>query len=344
MILTALDVESLSKSLSRWEFAEYVFEGFVIIACAGELVASFKPSWLTEEGREHLERRSTIVLVAALSLALICLVRTNELSGYVIGSLGQEAGDADQKAKRAITDSSTALTDSSTALSHAQDALTRAGKAATSLGKAEDQANKAQVASSNALTFARGARQEADSFERDIVSAKEQAAGAESHLADALQRTADAEREVGELRTRVADRHLKPEGKRAVGDKLLPYEGQQLSIMSSNGDSEIVGIATDVIEALGPRGAKWVLAWTFGTIPTARAGGIAVEVDAHAPEKTVGAANALILALKAEGLSVDGPLAQSFPNNIPQMIGGTVLLGSPVYMGNAITMIITKKP
>lgn len=102
MILTAFDIDSLSRSLSRWEWGEYISEAFVIIACAGELVADLEVSWLTEERKKHLQRRSTILLVAALSVSLICLVRTNELSGSVIGSLGDKAGAAETKAQSAL--------------------------------------------------------------------------------------------------------------------------------------------------------------------------------------------------------------------------------------------------
>jgi hypothetical protein len=181
MIFTASDIESLSGSLSRWEWAEYVSEAFVIIACAGEFVADLERPWLTEERKHHLQRRSTILLVAALFASLVCLIRTNELSGSVIGFLGQRAEEAGAKAKEAITDSSTAL-------SQAKDALAKAGTAESSLGKAEGEANKAQTAASGALTLARSARQEADSFEKDIASAKTQAAEAESHLAEAMKR------------------------------------------------------------------------------------------------------------------------------------------------------------
>jgi len=188
MIFIASDIESLSRSLSGWEWAEYASEAFVIIACAGEFVADLERPWLTEERKHHLQRRSTILLVAALFASLVCLIRTNELSGSVIGFLGQRAEEAGAKAK-------TAIADASTALSLGKDALSKAGAAQQSLSKAEKEANQAQAAASNALTLARGARQEADSFEKDIASAKKQAAEAESHLADALQRAANAERQ-----------------------------------------------------------------------------------------------------------------------------------------------------
>src|SRR5258708_39403005 len=102
MILTASDVSSLGS----WERAEYISEAFVIVACAGELVADLGRKCLTRAYRDRVERVSTILLVAALSMELICLVRTNQLSGSVIGSLGEKAEEADGKANTAIADSS----------------------------------------------------------------------------------------------------------------------------------------------------------------------------------------------------------------------------------------------
>jgi len=62
-----------------------------------------------------------------------------------------------------------------TAAQNAQGAATVAGSAS----------NAAETTAGGAMTLARGARQEADSFEKDITSAKQQAADAESDLADA---------------------------------------------------------------------------------------------------------------------------------------------------------------
>jgi hypothetical protein len=140
MTLTASDIESLSRSLSRWEWGEYISEAFVIVACAGEFIADLERPWLTSARKQHLQRRSTILLVAAFSASLVCLIRTNELSGSVIGFLGQKAEEAGGKARTAISDSSNAVT-----------------------------------LSQDALTIAKGAREEADSFARDIFAAKKQA-------------------------------------------------------------------------------------------------------------------------------------------------------------------------
>lgn len=67
--------------------------------------------------------------------------------------------------------------------------------------RARDESGKAVASASNALNLASSARQEADSFEKDIASAKKQAADAESHLADALERAANAEAELTRLKT-----------------------------------------------------------------------------------------------------------------------------------------------
>jgi hypothetical protein len=137
MMFTASDVSFLAESLSRWELGEYTSEALVIVACAGELVADFGRKCLTRAHRDRVERLSTILLVAALSASLICLVRTNELSGSVIGSLGVKAEDADRRAKTALTDSGTAQQEAD-AVAMQADALTLRMKGASrTLGQLE---------------------------------------------------------------------------------------------------------------------------------------------------------------------------------------------------------------
>lgn len=96
--------------LGRWEWAEYIAEGLVVLGCLGELVADLGEKWLGERRSKRLERWSTIVLILALTVSLTALVRTNELSGFVIGSLGDKAEEADRKAKSAIEDADEAQT------------------------------------------------------------------------------------------------------------------------------------------------------------------------------------------------------------------------------------------
>src|SRR5712691_13438044 len=96
MTLTPSEVASLTRSLEYWEYAEYFSAFLVCVACAGEYIASFK-DWFTggvPERKKKLEQRSTWLLVASLSLELVCLVRTNSLSGRIIGSLAERAEEA----------------------------------------------------------------------------------------------------------------------------------------------------------------------------------------------------------------------------------------------------------
>jgi hypothetical protein len=189
MTFTSSDISSLATALSRWELAEYCSAALVAVGCVGEYVANFT-NWLTGGVREHkerLEKRSTLLLISALSLELICLVRTNALSGALIGSLNEEAGEADNKAKVALT--------------HAGTALARSGVAEDASQRALDESGNATASASKASVLAEGARREADSFEKDIASAKTQATDAESHLGEALRRAADATAELNRLKT-----------------------------------------------------------------------------------------------------------------------------------------------
>jgi hypothetical protein len=71
MSLTPSEVASLTKSLSNWEFAEYACAAFVTVGCLGEYIADFT-NWFTggiKERKDRLAKRSTLLLIVALSLA-----------------------------------------------------------------------------------------------------------------------------------------------------------------------------------------------------------------------------------------------------------------------------------
>ncbi|MGO8719659.1 MAG: hypothetical protein ACLQMO_10615 [Acidobacteriaceae bacterium] len=223
MILTSSDVGSLSRSLSRWEIAEYVSELFVIVGCGGELVADFFTR-LSESVRKRIGKWSTIVLILALSFELTSLIKTNELSGGVIGSLGNKAKQADATARKALTDSGNALSQS---------------------GDAEAKSGKANTLSSNALVLARGARSEAD-------SSKKEATKAENDLAAALQRTASLEQQL-------SWRTVTPEQKTAIRKGLLrtnilPLRGWEIRFSIPMGCAECEGYADALMNALGGLG------------------------------------------------------------------------------------------
>lgn len=244
MIFTSSDIGSFARQLWWWEHAEYVFAALVALACAGEYVADFgKYPWVVEH-KDGIAKRSTLLLIGALALELICLVKTNDLSGKVIGSLGQKAAEAGEKAREAIADSSTAL-------SQAKDALSKAETAQSSLGKAEDEANNAQTAASSALALANGARQEADSFEKDITSAKKQAADAESHLAEALRQAAAATDELNRLKT---PRTLTNAS--AVVEALKEFKDTEYTFASVFADEESIGLLKQIDSVLQLAGWK----------------------------------------------------------------------------------------
>ena len=288
MILASSDIAS---SLRHWEWAEYISEGFVILGCAGELFADLGKRCVDRPLLQHIERWSTIVLVIALTVGLKCLVKTNEISGYVIGSLGDEADEADAKAK-------TAISDSTTALAQAKDALTKAGTAQESLGKAETEAKNAQTLAANAFTLSSGARKEADSFERDIVLAKEAAAKAEAKL---------------------ADRTLSDAQVVSIGDELKRFKGQPYTITAYWDSKESLGLANRIHPALHDV-AKWAYS-DEGTKSMMLGGIVGVQVWTHpdADKSTKEAATALINALNAEGIETE-PRQQNPKNPKTNMI------------------------
>jgi hypothetical protein len=276
MIFTAEDAASLSKSLSRWEGAEYFFTFLVAIACAGEYVADFT-NWFTggaEELKRRLAKASTLLLIVALSLELTCLVRTNSLSGLLIGSLSDKAENAEKDAKQAIGDSAIAETQS--------------GQAVIDAGKATDASTAAVRASGNAKTFAssalnlaRGARQEADSFKKDIASAKTLAADAESHLANALQQAANATAELNRLKT---GRSLSKEQQERIAAHIARFPGTPFDIWVS-ADSDSTALMELIDSVL--RSANWKFNSTGNPIEFAGKAGIiaASGISIHVPEE-----------------------------------------------------------
>lgn len=188
MTLTPADVASLTSALSYWETAEYVFGGLVAVGCLGEYVAEFT-NWFTggiKERKDRLSKRSTLLLIASLALELICLVRTNQISGMVIGSLNDKAEEASKKSAQAVIDADAAIGKAKSAADESDSAKTESGKAKDVAGKAE--------------ALASGARQEADTFEKRLGSAEHKADEAESHLAEALWRATEATAALDKIR------------------------------------------------------------------------------------------------------------------------------------------------
>jgi hypothetical protein len=320
MTLAQSDVSSLAAALSRWELGEYLCASLVTLGCFGEYVADFT-NLLTggvKERKERLAKCSTLLLIGALSLELVCLVRTNQISGTLIGSLKDEAEAADSKARSAIENSALAITQSG-------QATAKAGVAENTSAKAVDESNKASASASNALTLARGARREADSFERDILSAKKQAAEAEAHLAEALQRAANSERKATEVEQAIADRSITNVQLKIITAKLKTFKGQEYDVTAYWESKESVAIAERINETLQMAGWKFVplQGWhgLFGGVV-----GVLVWVHPQADIPTKEAASALVTALLKEGIYAE--LREQNPTNNPKHNKMSLSVGS----------------
>lgn len=232
MTLTPSEISSLTDKLSYWELAEYVSCGLVAIACTGEFIANFT-NWFTsgaEENKKRLEKLSTLVLIAALAFELVCLVKTNQISGRLIGSLDEKAEEASKKSERAITDADSAIDKALTA-------------------KTESETSK--VEASKASLLAHDARQEADSFEKDIVSAKKQAAEAESHLAEALRQAADATAALNRLK---APRSIKSTPELIAS--LAQFKDLEYTFSAVGADEESIRLLQNVDDVMQQAGWK----------------------------------------------------------------------------------------
>jgi hypothetical protein len=168
MTLTASDVASLTSRIDRWEYAEYVCTALVAAACFGEYIADFTEWWkrdplwkwfgTLEHRKDSVAKFSTLVLIAALAGELLCVVRTNQLSGTLVGDLGDRAEEAYLKSREAISNSATAVSQASAAVQQSSTAV--------------EESTEATAAASSALTIAHGASQEATRFRIEAAEAQ----------------------------------------------------------------------------------------------------------------------------------------------------------------------------
>jgi len=286
MIFSAEDVAALSKSLSCWEYAEYVCAFLVAVACAGEYIADFSDRFTggIEERKRRLAKRSTLLLIAALALELICLVKTNSLSGLLIGSLSDKAEKAEKNAEQAIADS---------AIAEKQSA-----QATIDAGKATDASTAAVKVSRNAKDLAQGARLEADSFENDIRAANAQ--------------SAEAKQESTSVSVKLADRTLTDLQISLIAGRLARYAGQEVEIVAYWENKESVGIADRILTGLIK--ARWIyIPPQSRVLEAAGVNGVLVWSHPSADVSTKEAVAALISALNEQ--SIDAEARFQNPNN-----------------------------
>jgi hypothetical protein len=102
MILNASDLAALKSSLEFWEIVEYISAATVLFGVVGEYVAEFTEFATKMEIEKKLAKISTLVLIVGLTVELLGLVKTSQLSGRLIASLEEQSGEANARAAEAI--------------------------------------------------------------------------------------------------------------------------------------------------------------------------------------------------------------------------------------------------
>lgn len=295
MTLTASDVASLTWKLEIWEDCEYFFAALVTLACVGEFVAEFT-NWFTHGAREKKERLakfSTLLLIFSLALELVCLVRTNQMSAKVIGSIDELADDASVKARKASENS----------------------------GKAISASTRAVDASSNALGIARGAREEADSFRSEIAKAEQDAHKAVRDLGSILQRARDAEAKILALQRESAPRRLTDDQKTELANLLSATPPFTVVFEPLRNVSKEVDDFTDDLMDVFIRMKLLPSGSTSSTLPIAVAasGALGVVVGVLSTDKHPPAADVLIRTLQKWGFEANGEAAPQVVKTATEM-------------------------
>jgi hypothetical protein len=292
--------------MGYWEYAEYTFAVLVALACFGEYIADFTTWWQRggiwvrlgpmEKRKDNLGKLSTLLLITSLVFETVCLFRTNQISGQVLGSLNNLSDEAFQKAAKAKDDAGAALTQSG-------QAKTKAQLAEDASGRATDKSSKAEEAASDAATLARGARKEADTFRQEIASAKQQVVALDERTA-----------------WRDPDRGLIP----AMAEPLKKFAGQKYVLVVDSDPERHATISWFVI-LLGS--AKWDLGTALSNsellLPETN---IVIAVKPNAPEKVVQAAKALVAAIGPSKLDPTffqiplGPQPEPTPDDVIRII------------------------
>ncbi|MDQ2844356.1 MAG: hypothetical protein M3Y72_25595 [Acidobacteriota bacterium] len=229
MTLTASEASWLADTLTRWEYAEYFFTVLVTVGCFGEYVAEFKfHEWFprkSEDSKKRLEKHSTLLLIAALALELVCLVKTNQLSGLLIGSLSDRAEEAAQN-------SSQALGESSAAISQSDKAVKGAGLAEGSSARATETSKKAQGAASNALALAHDSKHGLDSVQHALGNASKELTKLKADSQNLEDETKKTESELIDLAVCNSPRVITnwTAGGKTTSDPLLAMAGQKVFI------------------------------------------------------------------------------------------------------------------
>jgi hypothetical protein len=192
--------------LPGWDSAEFVraaHRDLEFISIVGFVVCA-ACEWIKHANPHHgklVERSVVGSFVIATFVELIAFPygeRNDELArqqankqDFAISEWSTKAQEALGKVKRALDDSNTAIS--------------KAGDAEDASTRAFDKSGKAEMTASSAMTLARGARKEADSFELDIKSAKTQSGEAKALAGEAKALLSDVRTLAAEAQQRATE-------------------------------------------------------------------------------------------------------------------------------------------
>jgi hypothetical protein len=216
-------LDSLSKSTV--ETALHVSEVVLLLGGLLLLVGIWGEYRKKEKWKKYLGAFQIMVLagigVELLGDAGVFLFSESlqRLEGADIQALDKKARDAGDKATDALSKSGMAMGRSEAADTTSKGALTKLGKAERSAGRAMD--------------LARGARQEADTFETRLGSAEHKADEAESHVTEAVRRATEATEALNRVRLPRELTHI-PE----LATTLRPFKDTEYTFASVFADDE----------------------------------------------------------------------------------------------------------
>lgn len=195
----------------------------------------------------------------------------------------------------------------------------KATRAESTAGAASTKSSKAVVASGNALRLARGARKEADTFEKDIKSAKTQAADALANLAEAKRLADEARQGTARNTEKLADRTLSPAQQTDIATRLRPFGPQQVDVIIIGDLPEITNITVSIILAMQQAG--WTVKPAVKAIAGPAVAGVRVGTKIGSSKDIEDSVDALILALRAAGIFSTRFVPQ-FGDELPMAIMG----------------------
>ena len=301
----ALSKEATSSALDASEWLLLLFGILLVIGIVGEYAKS-------EKWRKHL-RLWEILVTVGVAGELLCdggvflfSKRLQTLEGADIQALSKTAGKA--------------LTDATDAEAKLAELEPKAAKALVDATGALVKSASAEKESSNALKVARDARSEADTFEERIVSATDTATKAESHLAEALERASRAEAQASTAAGKVADRTLSPLQQSNIVSRLRQFGPRRIDMIIIGDTGEIGNIATLIASAIQQAG--WTVHFVGKAISGPNVSGVLVGTHIGSDQGVEAAADALISALRSEGI-VSGRFTPQFNDSLPMAIMGS---------------------